>query len=294
MNVAEILKLALPPGTHVVAGNAGLSASVTWAATFRSRAPGLDHLDGGELVLLALATVRVVDSSLTLARIIGMLHEHSVSGIAVDGDIDEAAIEASEHLSLPLLGLPAGADLRALERSVVGLVVNKQAELQARTAQLQRQLTQVAMQGKGLSGIAAELARISGKSVVIYDARLQPLAQAGPAAPLAAAQTKAVQIVARNPVPLSQEPAAEWIEPEGHALPRWAAPIPVNNRATGAVTMSAPREDLTELDGLLVVRAAAVCAVEMVKQRAVVEAEAKMQGDFVRDVLRARIDASLT
>lgn len=52
------------------------------------------------------------------------------------------------------------------------------------------------------------------------------------------------------------------------------------------VTVVAPGEDLSELDGLLVARAATVCAMEMVKDRAVVEAEAKIQGDFVRDVLR--------
>jgi purine catabolism regulator len=60
----------------------------------------------------------------------------------------------------------------------------------------------------------------------------------------------------------------------------------VNNRGAGVITLAAPAEDLTELDGLLTGRAATVCAVEMVKERAVVEAETKIQGDFVRDVLR--------
>lgn len=286
MNVVEIVKLALPPGTHLVGGSAGAQATVTWATTFRSRPPALDHLEGGELVLLSLAAVRVVDASLSLSRIVATLHERHVSAIAVEGEVDEAAIEAADECGLPLLAMPAGADLHGLERSIIGLLVNKQAELQARTAQLQRQLTHVAMQGKGLVGIAAEFARQTGKSIAIFDARLQRLAEAGPDAPLEQQQRQRLEALARNPVPVGQEPVAEWIDALREAPPRWAAVIPVNNRGAGVVTLAAAEQDLTELDGLLTARAAGVCAVELVKERAVVEAETKIQGDFVRDVLR--------
>jgi len=286
MNVAETMKLALPPGTRMVAGAAGAGASVTWATTFRSRPPALDHLEGGELVLVSLATVRIVDASLSLTRILRTLHERRVAAVVVDGEIEAAAVDAADQAGLPLLALPEGADLHVLERSIIGLLVNKQAELQERTSQLQRQLTQVAMQGKGLAGIAAEFAKQTGKSVAIFDVRIQSLAEAGPEAPLGAQQRRRLELLARNPVPVGQEPAAEWVEPQGQALPRWAAIIPVNNRGAGIVTLAAAADDLTELDGLLTARAASVCAVEMVKERAVVEAETKIQGDFVRDVLR--------
>lgn len=286
MNVTEIVKLALPPGTKVVAGAQGAGANVTWATTFRSRPPALDHLEGGELVLVSLAAVRIVDASLSLARILSTLHERRVAALAVEGDVDEAAIEAADRAQLPLLAVPPGSDLHALERSIIGLLVNKEAELQARTTQLQRQLTQVAMQGKGLIGIASEFAKQTGKSVGVFDVRMQALAEAGPEAPLGAQQRRRLELLARNPVPVGQEPTAEWIERQGQALPRWAAIIPVNNRGAGIVTLAAEADDLTELDGLLTARAAAVCAVEMVKERAVVEAETKIQGDFVRDVLR--------
>ncbi len=287
MNVSEIVKLALPPGSRLVAGLKGGETAVTWATTFRSRPPALDHLEGGELVLLSLAAVRVVDASLSLARIITNLRERGVAAIAVDGELDQAAVAAADQVGLPLIALPSGADLHGLERSVIGLLVNKQAELQARTVQLARQLTQVAMQGKGLTGIAAEFARQTGKSVEVFDARLESLAQAGSQLALGQAQRKALQVVARNPVPVGHDPTAEWIEAQGEAPPRWAAVIPVNNRGAGVIALGGLEDSLTELDGLLVSRAATVCAMELVKERAVVEAETKIQGDFVRDVLRA-------
>src|SRR5690349_14169692 len=105
MNVTEIMKLALPPGTRLVAGAAGAGASVTWATTFRSRPPALDHLEGGELVLVSLATVRVVDASLSLARILSTLHERRVSAVVVEGEIDAGAAETADGAGLPLLAL---------------------------------------------------------------------------------------------------------------------------------------------------------------------------------------------
>src|SRR5438874_5579777 len=109
MNVTEIMKLALPPGTKLVAGGKGVGVTVTWATTFRSRPPALDHLEGGELVLLSLAAVRVVDAALSLGRIVSTLQERRVAAIAVEGDIDFEAVSASDRTGLPLMALPAGA-----------------------------------------------------------------------------------------------------------------------------------------------------------------------------------------
>src|SRR5690242_18184645 len=102
MNVAEIMKLALPPGTKLVGGERGVGATVTWATTFRSRPPALDHLEGCELVLVSLATVRIVDASLSLARILSTLHERRVAAVVVEGEIDAAAIEAADDAELAL------------------------------------------------------------------------------------------------------------------------------------------------------------------------------------------------
>jgi purine catabolism regulator len=286
MNVHEVLKLAMPPGAAIVAGGTGASATVTWATTFRSRPPALDHLEGGELVLLSLAAVHVVDPSLTLVRIIENLKDRNISGIAVAGGVDESAISSADAAGLPIIALPQGSDLHGLERAIIGLLVNKQAELQSRAGQIQRQLTQVAMQGKGLSGIARELGRITGKSISVLDTDLEPLAQSGPEVWPAPPQRKVLGQLVREPVAVGQDPTAERIASLRQGLPCWAAVIAVNNRPGGVVLISAAEEDLTELDGLAASRAATVCAVEMVKQRAVVEAETKLQGDFIRNLLR--------
>ena len=52
LTVDDVIKLALPSGTTVVAGRAGLDREVTWAARIRSSPPAFGHLAGGELVLL--------------------------------------------------------------------------------------------------------------------------------------------------------------------------------------------------------------------------------------------------
>ncbi|MHB8620793.1 MAG: PucR family transcriptional regulator [Chloroflexota bacterium] len=286
MTVTEVMKLAMPPGAAIAGGAAGAGATVTWATTFRSRPPALDHLEGGEMVLLSPAAVHVVDASLSLARIIGNLRQRRVSAIAVAGAVDAEAKAAADEAALAVVALPAEADLHGLERSIIGLLVNKQAELQTRAGQVQRQLTQAAMQGKGLAGIARELSHATGKSVAILDPELEELARAGPATSLGGPQMKVLRSLLKGPVAVGQDPPAEKISSLRQAVSCWAAVIPVNNRAGGLVVVAAGEEDLTELDGLIASRTATVCAVEMVKERAVVEAETKLQGDFVRNVLR--------
>ncbi|MGH2366214.1 MAG: helix-turn-helix domain-containing protein [Chloroflexota bacterium] len=286
MNVLEVVRLGLPPGARLVAGEAGAGRQVSWATTFRSRPPALDHLEGGELVLLSPGAVRVVDASLSVSRIITNLQQRGVSALAVAGTVERDAIQAADASVLPVIELAATADLHGLERSIIGLLVNKEAELESRANQIQRQLTQAAMQNRGLDGIVRELATLTGKSVAVRDTRLDVLAHAGEERWPGAGQRQAMQAMLQRPVSVTQEAAAEWIGGQRQADPCWAAVIAVNNRAGGLVTLAAAEEDLTELDQLVTSRAATVLAVELLKERAVVEAETKLQGDFVRDVLR--------
>ena len=46
--VEEVWQVALPAGTSLVAGEAGLGREVTWTARLRPRPPGFDALEGGE------------------------------------------------------------------------------------------------------------------------------------------------------------------------------------------------------------------------------------------------------
>ena len=52
ITVNDVLRLALPPGTAVVAGASGLQRQVTWVVTPRATLPAFTNLRGGEVALV--------------------------------------------------------------------------------------------------------------------------------------------------------------------------------------------------------------------------------------------------
>lgn len=61
----------------------------------------------------------------------------------------------------------ARADPIALERSVIGFLVNRRAELDRRAADLERQLARLALLGRGLDVLAAAIGSFLGRAVLI-------------------------------------------------------------------------------------------------------------------------------
>ncbi|MGI9146054.1 MAG: hypothetical protein ACR2IK_05820, partial [Chloroflexota bacterium] len=61
VSVSEVLRLALPPTTGLVAGAGGLSNAVTWARLLRARPASLGRIDKGEIWIVSAAALRLVD-----------------------------------------------------------------------------------------------------------------------------------------------------------------------------------------------------------------------------------------
>src|SRR6266851_5727980 len=55
VTVSEVLRLALPSATEVVAGAAGLSNAATWARLLRARPASLGRIEQGEIWILSVA-----------------------------------------------------------------------------------------------------------------------------------------------------------------------------------------------------------------------------------------------
>ncbi|NCC31161.1 MAG: PucR family transcriptional regulator, partial [Chloroflexia bacterium] len=138
VTVRDVLRLALPLGTTISAGSAGLGRQVTWVATLRSTLPAFAELRGGELALLAVDAIRTLDTRLSLAVLVRRLGQAPipVAGVVALGTITNDDITAAEEARLPLLQLPEGADLREVEREITRLVSDYEAQFERRGAQL--------------------------------------------------------------------------------------------------------------------------------------------------------------
>src|SRR5687768_14871889 len=116
ITVHDVLRQVLPAGTAVVAGHGGLGREVTWATRLRPAAPAFGHLGGGELVLLPAGVLEQLDERLTLDAAVRQLAAFGVAAVAHSGEAAAEAIAAADETGLPLLILPADADLGSLER----------------------------------------------------------------------------------------------------------------------------------------------------------------------------------
>lgn len=268
VTVRDVLRLALPIGTTVVAGSAGLSHQVTWVATLRATLPAFADLRGGELALLSVAAAQALDSRLTLANLVRRLATAPVAAVAALGPVTSEDASAAEETHIPLLQLPEESDLREVEREIARLVSDYEAQLERRGAQLYNMLTQRSLNGDGVPGLLETLAERTGQSVACYGPSGELRAQRGRGSARIALQALRPNTPGDTTL-LSQQ---IWIEPIGPP-----------NYPTGYLALAGT--ELDEWDRLAAAQGATALGLEFAKEQAVQAAEERLRGDFVSSIL---------
>ncbi len=268
ISVRDVLRLALPPSTTVVAGASGLAHQVTWVTTLRAALPAFVNLRGGELALIPVAAAQALDERLTLASLVERLAYVPVAAIGAIGDVSDEARAAADTARIPLLHLPAAADLREVEREVQRLIGDYEAQLERRAAQLGDLLTRRSLAGAGIGGLLETIAERTGQGVGCYSAtgELRVLAARGPAR--VALQTLRPAAIGAT----TQLGRAIWVQPLGAAGDRM-----------GFLALAGEAHD--DWDRLAARQGAAALALELAKEQAVQAAEERLRGDFVQAVL---------
>ncbi len=192
---------------------------------------------------------------------------------------------------VPIFRLPAGASLRDLQQAALQVIVNRQAYLIDRGARLYRDLSRLSLEGAGLAGLTQAMHEQSGKTILLQDKRLRPLAEA--VAPDLTSDWPALKerlgIWSQLPESLRdrrQAAVGDWRE---QSLPggelRLVCPVVVTGVARGYLSIIGSPGELDALDHLIVEHGAAACALEMAKVKAVSDAEKRAYGDFLDAVL---------
>ncbi len=268
VTVRDVLRLALPIETTVVAGAAGVNHPITWVATLRATLPAFAELRGGELALLSVSAALALDPRLTLANLVRRLATAPVAAVAVVGPVEAEDISAAEEARLPLLRLPEGSDLREVEREVARLISDYEAQLERRGAQLYNSLTQRSLAGDGVPGLLESLAERTGQSVACYGPNGEMRAQRGRGSARIALQALRPTRAGDSSL-LNQQ---IWVEPIGPP-----------NYPTGYLALAGTTLD--EWDQLAAAQGAAALGLEFAKEQAVQAAEERLRGDFVSSIL---------
>jgi hypothetical protein len=199
-DLAELAAELLPGATWVVP--AGEPArSVAWVRVMRARVPAFDALEPGDLAIVpAQALAIVAPGPVEVRDLVAALAAVPVSGVllldseASDGPAAGAAAgpatratEALREAGVPTLRV-ARTDAAALERTVVGYIVGRGAELERQAALLEAELRRRAIEGGGVAALVATVSSFLGRALALESGRGDPIVVHAPAeAPGAAA-----------------------------------------------------------------------------------------------------------
>ena len=302
----DIYRLALPPGTTLLTGEPLLDRPVSWASSLRPSPPAFPKLDGGELALVDMADLRILDAEMRLDRLILRLQQANISAVAVIGAFHENAIQAASQANIPLFHLPPATQAVRVERAIIRLIVDRDGYVAQRSADLQRELTQIALDSDGLDGITRRINQFAQQPLILVRddgsvAAFSGLEQVS--------EARRRQILACLPnVTTLRSWAARQSGPDlaeavgvldlvssgdvGNFRQTAVAPIVAGEGLRGyALLLRTDKEsrDLSAVEAIAVSQGAGAAALEWVKQNAVGVAEERMRAAFVDELLAAEI-----
>jgi len=187
------LREALLPAARPIGSDVAGTRPIAWVRVMKARVPAFDALDPGDLAILQTSVLdAVAPSREDRSALVAGLAATPVSGVIVVEGEERAAIvkELGELLAASAIpGLHVRvADLAALERSIIGFLVARGAELERQAGLLESELQRRALEGGGPSALVAATATFLGRPVALESASGRPLAvHAPPTAPEGAA-----------------------------------------------------------------------------------------------------------
>lgn len=309
--IDDVFRLALPPETELLVGDEFLNRAVSWACSLRPSPPAFPKLDGNELALIDMNDLRRLDPQMRLDRVVRSLESARVAAIAVQGTLNNVALDAAKASRMALFRLPESVPLIQIERSVIRLIVDRAGYIAQRSAELQRELNQIALDGGGLDKIADNLYQFTQQPIVVLredgavaaTAGLEELADTVRQATLAAIPNiMALRswLVTQPQNKLSTAAGVlDMVANRGatdESLPYRTAvvtPIFANESTRGYFLIlrsaASPSGEITAVEEIAALQGAGAAALEWAKLNAIGVAEERMRATFLDELLASEI-----
>jgi purine catabolism regulator len=287
-SVQTLQRLAFPAGTRLLAGSRGLSRGVSWPSTLRTRPPAFTSLKPGEFLLIATASLALLDPDLSLTRLLQTVGRIGISGAAIVGDVPSECEAWAEEHDVPLFALPAASHLADVESAIARAIADTRSEYDRRAHEIYRQLTQIAIEERGLPAIVEGLASVTGKPAQLLDGDLVIRFRHPDGAPTIGANriARVLPVVEEwtKRVPISAaEPPVKFFELDGEEG-LLLAPVMTRDGIALYLSVWSSKHHLDALDEAAVGAAAAAAAIEMTRERAVMKAEERAQAGVIEEL----------
>ncbi|MPZ14053.1 MAG: hypothetical protein GEU73_06450 [Chloroflexi bacterium] len=274
-----------------------LQRPVTWARAFVNRPWALGGIEEGALVILSLRGLTARSEVQALPRLVDALITARVSAICLTDDSTEVVEAGARADALPIMVLPPDSSPQDAERAIIGLIVDRDGQVQRRAAEIYQSLIQLALEDAPTDTMAGRLADAAGRVVYLEDEYgvLQAVAgptesdvQGLPTVEEAPGIYTAREVLGISPAaPVATSPPAGTIRrvlgSDGYGV--CSAPISIGGTVAGFLTLLGRAEEMHELDDQIALRAASAFAVPIAKYRAVMETQTRLQGSFLENLL---------
>jgi len=171
---------AVCPSAEWLSATADPGPEVAWVRVVRARVPALEGLEAGDLAILPEGVLdALVAGGAEAEALLADLAGAGVSGLLLVGDGQVslnvgALVDAARAAALPVLRATS-VDGASLERSIVGFLVNRRAELERQATRIEAQLERLALLGRDLDVLAAAVGSFVGRAIAIEDERGAPI-----------------------------------------------------------------------------------------------------------------------
>ncbi|MDA8189801.1 MAG: GAF domain-containing protein [Dehalococcoidales bacterium] len=183
-------------------------------------------------------------------------------------------------------------------------LIRTQHEMLSKSMHIHDQLAKLLLSGQGTEQIALTLANLVSNPVIVEDHLFRPIAQAyvpssaggkddavlQPLPPEALQDPEimeTIRLLSESPHPVH----VTWSSDRGPKVSRVMAPIIVGQEVLGYVSVAESNKPLEELDYMILERAATILALEMARQKAALDVELRLRGDFLDEILSGKYES---
>jgi DNA-binding PucR family transcriptional regulator len=274
LTVRDIVEIPGMP-LRLLAGEASADRAIRWVHASELEDP-TPWLKGGELILTT--GMGIGETAAKQRNYLRRLADAGVGGLGFglgfgfDTTPKPLVGEAAKR-DFPLFEVPYPVPFIAITEAVFTRLLAEQYDTLQRAVDAEHVLTRAVLEGKGIEGLAASLADVIKGWAVLLDLHGMPLAATGRAASL---RRERVWDELRSSRPEGPNFSISLVD-RGHHV--WVQPVGADGRVEAFLAVGKP-EQPTQLDRIVAGHALSLFAIELAKDRAVADAQRKLQGDF--------------
>lgn len=288
VTVSELVRFALPAGSVVLAGHAGLGSPVSWARLLRARPTSLGRVEQGEVWLLSPGAVHQVGDPRAVARLVGDLATAGVVALLLGHQPATEVLAEADANGMPVVLLPPDTPLAESEKAIVSLVVDRDRAIGQRVRDVYDRLLATLVEDHGSGLLATIVHEVTGRAVYLLDEHFQGLVQVGgdeaTARGLVEMRRRYWEGSLGN---VGERLISLWPTTGGAQTTAILRPLSLRGAVEGYLALLGSRDDFGDFEHQIADRAASVLAIELAKQSAAVEARLRIQGDFLEDLLES-------